>query len=80
MEHMESLIQGHFLEEPDRAMTRAEWDVIAVDSAKEALDARKLHRLKKKEEDELRAKSAHHPGDAKLNASSSPRGCEQPCR
>ena len=24
MEHMESLIQGHFDEEPDRAMTRAE--------------------------------------------------------
>ena len=42
MEHMESLIQGHFDEEPDRAMTRAEWDAIAQDSAKKASDAREL--------------------------------------
>ena len=39
MEHMESLIQGHFDEKPDRAMTRAEWDAIASDSAKKASDA-----------------------------------------
>ena len=51
MEHMESLIQGHFDAEPDRAissMTRAEWDAIASDSAKKASDARELLRLKKK--------------------------------
>ena len=54
---MESLIQGHFDEEPDRAMTRAEWDAIAQDSAKKASDARELLRLKKKEEDEMRTKA-----------------------
>ena len=57
MEHRESLIQGHFDEEPDRAMTRAEWKAIAEDSAKKASDARELLRLKKKEEDEMRAKA-----------------------
>ena len=57
MEHMESLITGHFDEEPDRAMTRAEWEAIAEDSAKKAPDARELLRLKKKEEDEMRAKA-----------------------
>ena len=54
MEHMEPLIQGHFDEEPDRAMTRAEWEAVASDSAKKASDARELLRLKKKEEDEMR--------------------------
>ena len=55
---MEFLIQGHFDEDPDRAMTRAdsaEWDAIAVDSAKKASDTRELLQLKKKEDDELRA-------------------------
>ena len=47
MEHMDSLIQGNFDEEPGRAMTRAEWDAIAEDSAKKASDARELLRLKK---------------------------------
>ena len=56
MEHMESLIQGHSDEDPDRAMTRAEWDAITVDSAKKASAARELLRLKKKVEGELRAK------------------------
>ena len=36
MEHTESLVKGHFDEDPDRAMTRAEWEAIAVDSAKKA--------------------------------------------
>ena len=44
MEHMESLIQGHFDEEPDRAMTRAEWDAVAEDSVEKASDARELLR------------------------------------
>ena len=41
---MESLIQAHFDEDPDRAMARAEWGAIAVDSAKKASDARELLR------------------------------------
>ena len=54
---MESLIQGHFDEDPDRAMTRAGKDATAVDSTKKASDARELLGLKtKKEEDELQAK------------------------
>ena len=57
MEHMDSLIQGHFDEDANRAMMRAEWDAIAEDSAKKASDARELLRLKKKDEDELRAKA-----------------------
>ena len=57
MEHMESLIQGHFDDEPDRALTRAEWDAIAVDSAKKESDTRELFRLKKKEEGEMRTKA-----------------------
>ena len=57
MEHMESLVRGHFDEEPDRALTRDEWDAIARDSAKKASDAREFLRLKKKEEDELREKA-----------------------
>ena len=57
MEHMEFLIQGHFDKEPGHAMTRAEWDAIAQDSAKKASDARELLRLKKKEEDEMRTKA-----------------------
>ena len=59
MEHMESHVKGHFDEDPDRAMTRSEWEAIAQDSAKKAADARdrELLRLKKKEEDELRAKA-----------------------
>jgi hypothetical protein len=44
-------------EDPDRAMTRAEWEAIAEDSAKKAADARELLRLKKNEEDALRAYS-----------------------
>ena len=54
MDHTESLVEGHFDEAPDRAMTRSEWEAIAQDSAKKAADARKLLRLKK-EEAELRA-------------------------
>ena len=38
-------------------MTRAERDAIAHDSAKKASDARELLRLKKKEDDEMRAKA-----------------------
>ena len=69
---MESLIQGHFDGDPGRAMTRAEQEAIAVDSAKKASDARDLLRLKKTEEGELRAKS----GDSKSNKNSRPRGYE----
>ena len=43
MEHMKPPMKGHFDEDPDRAMTRSEWE--AQDSAK------------KKEEGELRAKA-----------------------
>ena len=57
MEHMGSLVKGHFDEDPDRAMTRSEWEAIAQDLAKKAADAHKLRRLKKKEEGELRAKA-----------------------
>ena len=57
MEHMESLVKGHFNEDPDRAMTRAEWEAIAEDSAKNASDARELLRLKKNEEDAIRART-----------------------
>ena len=39
----------------DRTMTTSEWEAIAQDSAKKAADARQLLRLKKKEEDGLRA-------------------------
>ena len=31
MGHMDFLIKGHFDEDPDRAMTRAEWEAIAID-------------------------------------------------
>ena len=81
---MESRIQGRFDEDPGRAMPRAEWDAIAVDSAKKASDARELLRLKKKEEDELRAKakalaipasSISHPSDAETNTNTCPSGC-----
>ena len=34
MGHMESLVKGHFDEDPDRTMTSAEWEAIAEDSAK----------------------------------------------
>ena len=56
MEHMESLVTGHFDEDPDRAMTRVEWEAIAIDSAKTAADARELLHLKKNEEDAIRAR------------------------
>ena len=36
-------------------MTRSEWEALAQDSVKKESDARKLLRLKKKEEDEIRA-------------------------
>ena len=55
MEHTESLIKGHFDEDPDRAMGRTEWETIAVHSAKKAADAHELLRLKKNEEDTMRA-------------------------
>ena len=51
------MVRGHFDEDPDRAMTRAEWEVIAQDSAKKAADERELLRIKKKEEDELKAEA-----------------------
>ena len=53
MEHngMESLVKGHFDEDPDRAMTRSKWEDIAEDSAKKASDSRELLRFKKKEEE-----------------------------
>ena len=54
---MDSLIQGNFDGDPGRAMTRAEGGATAVDSAKKASDVRELFRLKKKEEDEMRAKA-----------------------
>ena len=57
MEHMESLVKGHFDEDPDRAMARSEWEAIAQDSAKKAAGARELLRLKKKEDDEIREKA-----------------------
>ena len=57
MEHMESLVRGHFDEDPDRAMTRAEWEAIAKDSAKKAADACELLRLKNAVEDEQRNKA-----------------------
>ena len=57
MEHMKSLVRGHFDEDPARAMTRAEWEAIAEHSAKKAADAQELLRLKKNEEDALRAKA-----------------------
>ena len=50
----QSLVRGRFDEDPDRAMTRAEWEAIAEESAKKAADARELLCLKKKEEDELK--------------------------
>ena len=55
MEHnaMESLVRENFDEDPDRAMTRAEWEAMAVDSAKKAADAHELIRLKKNEEDAI---------------------------
>ena len=42
MGHMLSLVRGHFDEDPCRAMTGAEWEAIAEDSAKKATDAREL--------------------------------------
>ena len=50
---MESLVKGHFDEDPDRAMKRSEWEAIAEDSAKKASDTHELIRIKTKEEDEL---------------------------
>ena len=77
MEHMDSLVRGHFDEDPDRTMTRAEWEAIAEDSAKKAADARELLRLKKKEEDEQRAKViAAQPMPLKILARASP--CRKP--
>ena len=57
VEHMETLVRGHFDEDPDRAMARAEWEAIPEDSAKKAADARELLRLTKKEEEELQAEA-----------------------
>ena len=53
MEHAESLMQGHFNEDPNCAMMRAEWVTIVVDSPKKACYAHKLLWLKQKEEEEL---------------------------
>ena len=74
MEHIESLVRGHFDEDPDRAMTRAEWEAIAVDSAKKAADARELLRLKKNEEDAIRARAnaAQPPTPLKIMARTAP--------
>ena len=46
-----------FDEDPDHTMTRSEWEAKAQDSAKKTADARELLGLKKKEQDELRAKA-----------------------
>ena len=75
MEHMESLVKGHFDEDPDRAMTRAEWEAIAVDSAKKAADARELLCLKKNEEDVIRARAitAQPPTPMKIMAQAAPK-------
>ena len=73
MEHMGSLVRGHFDEDPDRTMTRAEWEAIAEDSAKKAADACELLCLKKKEKDELRAKAiAAQPTPLKIMAQVAP--------
>ena len=57
----------------DSAMTRAEWEAIAEDSAKKAAHARELLRLKTKEEDELRAKAiAAQPTPLKSMAQAAP--------
>ena len=66
---MESLVKGHLAEDPNRAMARSEWEAIAEDSEKKASNARELLRLKKKEEDELRAKA-----NALGAANNAPRG------
>ena len=52
---------------------RAEWEAIAEDSAKKASDARELLRLKKKEEDELKAKTiAASPAPLKIMVREAP--------
>ena len=75
VEHMEALVRGHFDEDPDRAMARAEWEAIPEDSAKKAADARELLRLTKKEEEELQAEAiaAHAADTAEDHGPSGPR-------
>ena len=75
MEHMESLVKGHFDGDPDRAMTRAEWGAIAVDSAKNAADARGLLRFKKNEEGAIRTAA----GAAEDHGPSGPRKPDWRC-
>ena len=56
-------------------MTRAKWEAITEDSAKKAADAQchELLRLKKKEEDELRAKAiAAQPTSLRIMAQATP--------
>ena len=53
MDDLESLVEGHFNADPDRAMTRSEWEAIVQDSAKKAADARELLH----EEDKMREKA-----------------------
>ena len=78
MEHTESLIKGLLDEDPDRAMTRAEWEAIAVDSAKKAADMRELLRellrLKKNQEDAIQARAiaAQPPTPMGIMAQSAP--------
>ena len=69
MEHMESLVEGHFDEDPDHA----NHDKSRVYSSQQAADARELLRLKKKEEDEQRAKAiAAQPTPLKIMAHAAP--------
>ena len=84
MEHMESFVKGHFDEDPDGAITRAEWKALAEDSAKTASDARGLLCLKKNEEDTIqdRAIAAQPPRPVKIMAhaaGSGPRKPNCPC-
>ena len=67
------MVKGHCDEEPDRAMTRAEWEATAEDPAKKASGARELLRLKKKEEGELKARAiAASPAPPKTMARAAP--------
>ena len=49
------------------AMTKTEWEAIAEDSAKKAPDAREILRLKKKQEDALRARANAIAGPSGTN-------------
>ena len=82
IEHIESLVKGHFDEDPDCAMTRAESAAIAIDSAKKASDAGELLRLEKKacKEDELQKSKAISQGDTPVEILLSRRDPRKPDR